>query len=170
MIRRYALPLALVAVLALAVPAWAATYNPDDSDGPSKLRIELTGYSDQDNTPANSTHICCGVIHRRAGGEGTYSNPITVAVPGSGSDVQFAKGTRFYLPTIRRYVIVEDSGATRMSLPHLDVWIDGRTGTRADTDDCMDELTGRVTAIRNPGRGYPVIEGPVYAHGRCRIP
>lgn len=157
--------LTCVGLVALAAPAAAGTYSPG-----RQLRIELTGYSWQDNTPPGSATVSHPVLHARAGGSGTYANPITVAVPGSGSSMEFEAGTRLYLPAVRRYVIVEDSGASDAELPHLDLWIDGRTGTRADTDACMEALTGTTTAVLNPGPGYPVISGPIYSGGTCRIP
>lgn len=162
------LVLVVVSMIGLAVPALAGTYR--GHSRAQMLRIELTGYSWQDNTPPGSGTICCGVLHRHAGGTGTYSDPITVAVPGSGSKMQFKPRTKFYLAVLHRYVIVEDSGATRYKLPHLDVWIDGRSGTRAATDRCMSALTGATTAIQDPSPGLPVMAGPIYSRGKCRIP
>jgi hypothetical protein len=66
-------------------------------------------------------------------------------------------------------VIVEDSGASSTSRPHLDMWVDGRTGTRSAVDRCMDRITAVVTALRSPGPGYPVIIGAVYSRGACRV-
>jgi hypothetical protein len=161
--------LAVLALLAAATPALAGTYRAHTAHSATQLRIELTGYSWQDNTPPGSATVSHPILHNRAGGTGTYSNPITVAVPGANSTMQFPPGTRFYLAKIHRYVIVEDSGATKYELPHLDLWIDGRTGTRAATNRCMDMLTGATTAIRNAAPGLPVTTGPIYSNGKCRI-
>jgi hypothetical protein len=82
-------------------------------------------------------------------------------------------GTRFYLPTVKRYVIVEDSGASRAPAgtdTHLDMWIGGQDGTLAATNACEDSLTGRVAAELNPPNNLPVIVGPIYANQRCNIP
>ncbi|HEX4249948.1 MAG TPA: hypothetical protein VH008_18930 [Pseudonocardia sp.] len=138
-----------------------------------QLRIFLTGYSFHDNTPPLSAIVSHPILHRAAGGTGTYRDPITVAVPGSGSRMRWRPGTRFYLPSVRRYVIVEDSGASpppRGVDTHLDMWIGGQGGTRSATDDCMDKLTGTVTAVLNPRPGLPVMAGPVFANHTCRIP
>ncbi len=135
-----------------------------------QLRIELTGYSWQDNTPPGSATVSHPIVHKAAGGTGTYADPITVAVPSSGKGM-YPAGTRFYLPTVHRYVIVEDTGASPASAgvdAHLDMWIDGRDGTRAATDACMDQITGTVAAELNPPQGRPVTAGPVYAGG-CHI-
>jgi hypothetical protein len=144
------------------------------SHGPSRhLRIYLTGYSFHDNTPPLSAIISAPVLHRTAGGQGTYRDPITVAVPGSGPTMRWKPGTRFYLPSVRRYVIVEDSGASPAPPgvdTHLDMWIGGQGGTRAATDDCMSKLTGTVSAVLSPSPGLPVMAGPIFGNRVCRIP
>jgi LysM repeat protein len=141
--------------------------------GPAKqLRIELTGYSFQDNTPAGSAEVSHPILHKDAGGQGTFADPITVAVPGSGSDMAWQPGTRFYLPSVKRYVIVEDSGASGASGgvdTHLDMWIDGEQGSRSATDACMDKVTGDVAAQLNPPAGLPVLAGPIFGRS-CNIP
>jgi hypothetical protein len=134
------------------------------------LSIRMTGYSYQDNTPANSNEICCGVVHNRAGGTGTYDDPITVAVPGkSGRGMEFAPGTMFYSGDLRRYLIVEDSGATNTELPHLDVYVDGKGLPKSASDKCMSQITGTRTVVINPGPGYPVTRGALTGPYGCRI-
>jgi hypothetical protein len=144
------------------------------SHGPPRhLRIYLTGYSFHDNTPPLSAIISAPVLHRTAGGHGTYRDPITVAVPGSAATMRWKPGTRFYLPSVRRYVIVEDSGASPAPPgvdTHLDMWIGGQGGTRAATDDCMSKLTGTVSAVLSPPPGLPVMAGPIFGNRACRIP
>jgi hypothetical protein len=137
------------------------------------LRIYLTGYSFHDNTPPLSAIISAPVLHRTAGGQGTYRDPITVAVPGSGPTMKWKPGTRFYLPSVRRYVIVEDSGASPAPPgvdTHLDMWIGGQGGTRSATDDCMSKLTGTVSAVLSPPPGLPVMAGPIFGNRACRVP
>jgi hypothetical protein len=138
------------------------------------LRIWLTGYSWQDNTPPGSPVVSLPVLHHEAGGQGTSADPITVGVPGRPGSPAWAAGTRFYLPTVQRYVIVEDTGASPTPAgadTHLDLWIDGQGGSRSATDDCMRALTDTgVPAQLNPPDGLPVMPGPIYANGRCNIP
>jgi hypothetical protein len=135
--------------------------------------IWLTGYSWQDNNPPGSSIVSHPVLHHMAGGDGTYEDPVTAAVAGAGGGI-WVPGARFYLPTIARYVIVEDTGAKGWPPGddgHLDVWIGGQGGTRAATDECMERFTAhRVPAYYNPPPGLPVIPGPVFANGRCNIP
>jgi hypothetical protein len=142
--------------------------------GPSRqLRIWLTGYSWQDNTPPGSSTVSHPILHKDAGGTGTYADPITVAVPGQGDGIWKA-GSRFYLPTVKRYVIVEDTGASPPPSGqdgHLDMWIGGQGGSRSATDACMDKITGtNVPAQLNPPPGLPVIQGPVYGNAGCDVP
>ncbi|MBO0878386.1 MAG: LysM peptidoglycan-binding domain-containing protein [Pseudonocardia sp.] len=137
-----------------------------------QTKIDLTGYSWQDNTPAGSAKVSSPVLHQTAGGQGTYADPITVAVPGGAGNAALKPGTRFYLPSVRRYVIVEDTGASppKATGTHLDMWIDGRSGTRSATDACMDRITGTVPAELNPPAGRPVIAGPIFNGGACHVP
>jgi hypothetical protein len=157
-------------------PGGAKPAVPARSGSEKQLKIWLTGYSFQDNTPPGSATVSMPVVHKKAGGTGTYSDPITVAVPGHGSDGSEAwkGGTRFYLPTVQRYVIVEDSGASDPPSGqdgHLDMWVDGEGGSKSASDSCMDKITGtNVPAIMNPAPGKPVMVGPITENGRCNIP
>lgn len=140
---------------------------------PRYVRVYLTGYSFLDNTPPRSAVVSHPVLHHLAGGQGTYDDPITVAVPGQGPSMRWRPGTLFYLPTIRRYVIVEDSGASPAPPgvdTHLDVWIGGETASRAATEACMSRLTGVVSAIVHPPPGLAVLPGPIFAGSTCRLP
>jgi hypothetical protein len=147
------------------------------AQGPVRnLHIWLTGYSFQDNTPPSSATVSAPILHKTAGGTGTYSDPITVAVPGHASDGDMAwkGGTRFYLPTVQRYVIVEDSGASPAPSGqdgHLDMWVDGQGGSKSASDSCMDKITGTgIPAIMNAPPGKPVIVGPITSNGTCHVP
>jgi hypothetical protein len=145
--------------------------------GPTKqLKIWLTGYSYQDNTPPGSSIVSAPLLHQKAGGTGTYTDPITVAAPGhnDGNGMGFAPGTRFYLPSVQRYVIVEDSGASPAPSGtdgHLDMWVDGEGGDKSASDDCMNRITSSsAEAIENPPPGEPVTSGPITKDGQCNLP
>ncbi|HEY1974824.1 MAG TPA: hypothetical protein VGH89_43225 [Pseudonocardia sp.] len=138
-----------------------------------QLTIWLTGYSWQDNTPPGSSIVGEPVLHKEAGGTGTFADPITVAVPGHQGDMAWQPGTKFYLPSVQRYVMVEDSGAAKPPSgddTHLDMWIGGQDGTKKTTDDCENQLTGNVPAQVNPPGNLPVMAGPIFASGKCNIP
>jgi len=138
-----------------------------------------TGYGWWDNTPPGSAAVCCSAMHRTAGGTGTYADPITVAVDySSGSTMQFARGTRFYVPNLRAYLITEDRTGTPSatnsrlhggSNPHLDIWVDGRTSTASSADNCARAITHTgIRVIQNPKANYVVVAGPLAARNRCR--
>src|SRR5262245_22997643 len=80
---------------------------------PEQIRAFISGYSFADNTPANSSQISNPTVHTAAGGTGTYADPVTVGVghvaTGTTSVLDWPAGTRFYLPNLRRYLIVEDT-------------------------------------------------------------
>jgi LysM repeat protein len=144
------------------------------ASAPAKqMRIWLTGYSYQDNTPAGSATVSHPILHKVAGGTGTYADPITVAVPGKGSGIWKA-GSRFYLPSVKRYVIVEDTGASPApsgDAGHLDMWVDGQGGSKAESDKCMDQITSEsATAIYSPASTLPVQAGPITQNGKCNVP
>lgn len=152
-----------------------------------------TGYSWYDNTPPGSATVS----HPRkpggkAGGSGTYSNPVTLAVGHSiinGKDIlDFPKGTKFYVPNVRKYFLVEDTcgdGPTPQNGPchslktaptgvnvWLDLWIGGGSSTRKQADDCMSKVTdgnGAIhKAIKNPRSDYVVVKGDILYNGKCR--
>ncbi len=143
----------------------------------TSMKIYLTGYSYWDNTPRGSTQIARPVIHRRAGGTGTYDDPITVAVghsiSGGRNRMDFPAGTRFYFPNLRKYGIVEDvcgdgprpqNGPCHTGhngLPWLDIYVGGRSVSSAVADRCMRSITGVQTAVINPVSGLPVREGEI---------
>lgn len=134
------------------------------------ITAELTGYSYQDNTPPSSAKISAPVLHKVAGGTGTFADPITTAVPGhSGQGMETPKGTRLYVPRLKRYFIVEDSGATKMSTRHFDLWVGGQGFPKSASDKCMNSYTGREQVVLNPGAGMPVTVGPLTGANGCRV-
>jgi len=160
-------------VVALACACSRTPEQPPQAGGAKQLTIWLTGYSWQDNTPPGSSTVGEPVLHKEAGGQGTFQDPITVAVPGHQGAMAWQPGTKFYLPSVQRYVIVEDSGAAKQPAgtdTHLDMWIDGQDGTKQATDDCENTFTGRVPAQVNPPDNLPVMAGPIFAGGKCNVP
>lgn len=149
------------------------------SAAPVSMQAWVTGYSIFDNTPPGSAAISHPVIHDHAGGRGTWEWPITVAVGHSlatGKDVlDWKAGTRFYVPKLRRYFIVEDTcgdgphpelgachvGYPRAAVTWLDVWVGGSKITARQAERCMSAMTGVTTVIRNPPKGLPVIAGEI---------
>jgi hypothetical protein len=144
----------------------------------------LTGYSYWDNTPPGSPAISHPVIHQTAGGTGTFADPITLATGhdlSSGTQkLEYSAGTKFYIPNIRKYAIVEDTcgdGPTPQNIAcwtsevghpntnQVDIYIDGQNDTSTDKDasgDCMEAITRVGLIIQNPASNYAVNPGPVF--------
>jgi hypothetical protein len=156
------------------------------SSGTVIPKAYITGYSWFDNTPPGSAAISHPQIHQTAGGTGTWTDPITMAVGhdlSSGQDVlDYPAGTRFYIPDFQRYFIVEDTcgdGPTPENGPchvpptgattWLDVWIGGESGTQATTDACMNKLTGIHQVVLSPDANRPVSPGAIFSNGACQI-
>jgi hypothetical protein len=129
----------------------------------------LTGYSWEDNTPRGSRDISDPVVHGQAAGKGTFNDPITLAVGHSinPTKMRFAPGTKFYVPMLRAYFVVEDTcgdgntpqnGGCWTGYPAgASYWIDLYLGSDP-TDKCMDSITGVHTVIRNPDAGWMAVE------------
>ena len=147
------------------------------------IQAYVTGYSFWDNTPPGSARIAHPVIHREAGGTGTYGDPITVAVGhtkrGGRNRMDFPAGTRFYFPNLQKYGIVEDlcgDGPRPQDGPcysgygglaWLDIYVGGRSVGSAASDKCMRSITGVQDVIVNPAPGMPVRPGEI-ALSTCR--
>lgn len=146
-----------------------------------RFSVYLTGYSFWDNTPPGSAAIARPVIRQRAGGSGTYSDPITIAVGHSFAtgrqELDFPAGTRFYFPALRRYAIVEDVCGDGPSpqygpchvgyngMPWLDIYVDGRGAGQHAANACMRQITGIHDVIVAPAKDLPVVPGALTESG-----
>lgn len=155
--------------------------SPSPVAGEVLLTAYITGYSYWDNTPPGSADISNGIIHSKAAGTGTYSDPITLAVghsiSGGKDTLDYPAGTIFYVPNLRRYAIVEDTcgdGNTPQNgpchtgyqgHPWIDIYVGGGSVTRSISDNCMDAITEVHTVILNPAANYPVVSGEIA--GNC---
>ncbi len=144
----------------------------------------LTGYSYWDNTPAGSAVLGRPVLHHAAGGTGTYDDPVTLAVGWriyfNREFEDFAPGTRFYIPRLRKYAIVEDlcgDGSHPQNGPchsgwkghvWLDIYVDGSTRSSETAERCMERLTGIQPVIVNPRSEYRVVPGRIVETG-CQV-
>lgn len=180
--------LAIAGLIAPATPAQAAfPCSTVPQGGEVRVGLYVTAYDWWDNTPPGSAAIAYPGFHSQASGAGTYDNPITVAVghcrSGGVSTPDYAVGTRWYDPLTKRYFRTEDlcgdgsDGATNgchaghqangKTYRWIDIWINGRTDTPDGqaSSDCMNQVTGIRTVIRNPARGYPVpVTGSIFEH------
>ncbi len=185
--------LSLAALMACSTPDSAVTRSTVDPSAGNVVKAEtaqeipmqvfLTGYSFWDNTPPGSSAIALPQIRSRAGGTGTFQDPITLAVGhvknGSRSTPDFRAGTKFYIEKLRRYAIVEDvcgdgpkpqNGPCHIGYqgrPWIDIWVGGRHVDKNFVKNCMYRLTGLQRVIRNPAPDHPVEVGEISASG-CR--
>lgn len=126
----------------------------------------ITGYTIHDNDPPGSKAIAYSseweprAIHTEASGTGTYDNPITLAAQAG----DYAPGTRFYLPHVDRYFILEDTCASCGEKSEwIDMWIAGElSDSAAATDACARKLTGTFSFEVNPPHGRYVVPGPLF--------
>lgn len=156
----------------------------EDSYLGQQMQVYLTGYSYWDNTPPGSARIARPVIHRRAGGTGTYNDPVTLAVghvkTGSRSVMDFQTGTRFYIERLRKYAIVEDlcgdgnrpqdgpCHSGHKGRPWIDIYVGGQNSDKSFTNNCTYRVTGIQNVIVNPAPGHPVNSGEITASG-CQV-
>ncbi len=165
----------------VVTPTPTPTPAPTPNSNEIRIQAYLTAYTYWDNTPPGSSEISNPIIHTLAGGTGTYQDPITLAVghsiTGGKDTLDYPAGTKFYVPNLRKYFIVEDTcgdGNTPQNgpchtgyqgHPWLDLWIDGGNGTRALANTCAEDITDIHLVIENPASNYSVVAGPVYNNG-----
>ena len=131
--------------------------------GGQRSSVFVTGYTYWDNSPPGSAQIARPIIHDRAGGTGTWRDPITVAV---GFGPRFPFGTKFYLPELKKYFIVEDlcgacSDGRSGGEYTLDIWLDGSDTSSGRATSCAASITGVQPAIKDPDKNLPVDSGSV---------
>ena len=131
-----------------------------------------TFYAAGDNDPAPSRTIAYPksdgfpTVHDKAGGIGTWANPVTFAT----DPHELKPGTRIYLPRLRKYFVMEDgcTSCTRAwrhgKKRQIDLWAGAYSG-KALTH-CEYALTlsaGQETVIvhASPGRGVDL--RPLYS-------
>jgi hypothetical protein len=110
---------------------------------------------------------------------GTFADPITLAVGATGNNVlDYPAGTKFYIPNVRKYFIVEDEcgdGPTPASVPchnlsqapagssvWVDMWAGGDGSNDAAVLACEDTITGNHTIILNPDPNRVVVAGSLF--------
>lgn len=173
----------IVSIPIVSIPKNVPIKKPNSFE--TRIKAFVTGYTFWDNTPPGSSDISNPIIHKKAGGVGTYIDPITVAVGHSIIDgvgtLDYPAGTRFYIPNLRKYFIVEDTcgdgdtpqngpchtGYPEGSTSWIDIWIDGATGGENETNKCAEAITGIYLIIKNPATNYKVVPGPVFHDGAC---
>ncbi len=141
---------------------------------PTSVRATITFYGWPDNSPPGNK-ISHPVLHRRAGGDGTYCNPTTFATERS-NNARIPYGIKIYVPFLKQYFIREDlcaasgpptgSGSNGCYKLWFDLWIGGTAKSKARAVvACELKLTPnkKVPVILWPRNGMPVAHpGPLY--------
>ncbi len=130
--------------------------------GGSRSQIFTTGYTYWDNSPPGSAQIARPIVHDRAAGTGTWKDPVTVAVQAG----RFDFGTRFYLPELKKYFVVEDlcgacNDGRNGGAYTLDLWVDGSHLSSGGAAQCASRITRVQPAIEDPDSDLPVDRGSV---------
>ncbi|MCI0155065.1 hypothetical protein [Dermacoccus nishinomiyaensis] len=133
-----------------------------------KEQTQITFYGGPDNDPAGSTAIKYPRIHTRAGGIGTYADPITFAAPNK-TFGWLQPGTKIYVPKMHKYFVMEDSCAACNSLwkrnpqiKRVDLW----AGAHASAA-CEAQFTGDARQLHtiivdpDPSKGRQVDTRPI---------
>jgi hypothetical protein len=141
---------------------------------PVKVKATITFYGWPDNSPPGNK-IAHPIIHKVAGGDGTYCNPTTFATERS-NDKRIPYGIKIYVPFLKQYFIREDdcapsgpptgSGSNGCYKLWFDLWIGGNAHSKAAAViRCEDKLTPNeeVPVILYPDAHLPVAHtGPIY--------
>jgi hypothetical protein len=154
-------------------PAFQGCYRVKQA--PATVKATITFYGWPDNSPPGNG-IAHGVIHKHAGGDGTYCNPTTFATEHSNNKV-IPYGIKIYVPFLKQYFIREDlcaasgpptgSGQNGCYKLWFDLWVGGTAKSKAhDVVRCERLLTPskKVDVILYPREGMPVAHhpGPIY--------
>jgi hypothetical protein len=141
---------------------------------PATVKATITFYGWPDNSPPGN-QIAHPVIHKHAGGDGTYCNPTTFATERA-NNATIPYGIKIYVPFIKQYFVREDlcassgpkrgSGSNGCHKLWFDLWIGGRAkSNKHAVIACERALTppSKVDVILSPDEGLPVAHpGPIY--------
>lgn len=165
-----------------APPSTTVTAPPPSTPAPVGVtsQVEITFYAAFDNDPAGSTAIDSPVIHKTAGGTGTWVDPLTFASPvAPDGTMAYRVGEVIYVPSVQKYFIREDSCAVSWTAPdgcgaltHVDLYM-GNPSAKQAVLKCEDALTpdGNAPIVLNPAPDLPVDTTPLWSDttGKCHV-
>lgn len=127
----------------IPTPSNPPTPTPDIFFGFKKDYFYITFYGWPDNTPAG-TEIAypkskfSSSKHNFAGGTGTYQDPTTFAAQRGA----FPLGTIFYVPYLKKYIILEDICAScELNANHIDIWLESDERWEKEVLRCQRRFT-----------------------------
>jgi len=133
------------------------------------ITAEVTFFGARDNCPPGGD-IAHPIIHKVAGGTGTYADPITFA----GASASIPVGTRIYLPRLKKYFIFEDdceeciSDWSKNKKYHVDCWMGPDTLSDSSIVACENQLTmDSDHVVVDATDGFQVDLRALYANGQC---
>lgn len=133
-----------------AAPVTPTTVNEKLTPPTTQIIKNITFYGWPDNDPPGA-NIAYPVIHNKAGGAGTYSDPLTFATKST-----FPKGTILYVPYIQKYVIMEDECAS-CGASHIDIWMPSDGNFNKQVLACENKWTRtNQEVILNPPSDEPL--------------
>lgn len=135
----------------------------------SGVTITFYGYPDND-PPGPATAYNCGGRNYKAGGVGTYSDPVTFA----SASGEFSSCEIIYVPYLKKYVRFEDYCAQcntdfGSGKYHIDIWTGSSTVNGGNNQiQCENNLTPNPQSIvRQPPTNLPVDSTALYSNGQC---
>jgi len=138
---------------------------------PRNESAEITFYGARDNCPPGGD-ISHPVIHKVAGGTGTFADPITFA----GAPSAIPVGTKIYYSRLQKYFILEDDCEeciddwNKHKKYHVDLWMGPDTLSDSTLVACENALTmDKDVIVIDASSGYSVITTPLYSNGRCIV-
>jgi 3D (Asp-Asp-Asp) domain-containing protein len=135
----------------------------------STLNVMVTFYGWPDNDPPSnliaypkSDYPSC--VHNQAGGNGTYADPITVAVITKDNGGNWEPGTRMYVPSLKKYFVVEDECAEGCKNAQIDVWMESNADNDGEAvDQCERAWTLDESEVEiNPANNHEVDTTPFF--------
>lgn len=136
--------------------------------------LKLTFYGYPDNDPPNSDAIAHPTPGReRAGGVGTYEDPVTTASLKVDEGGWLRPGQRLYAPSLKKYLIIEDDCADCVA-DQIDVWISGVGHDKDTVEACEARWTPNdpIEVELDPPPGREVVVDAFFKDGtgECRDP
>ncbi|MFF8430665.1 hypothetical protein ACF07Y_37105 [Streptomyces sp. NPDC016566] len=132
-----------------------------DASASESADVNVTYYGAADNDPGGSTEISNPSVHDKAGGTGTFDDPITFAA-GSGSS--FQPGTKIYYPDLKKYFVMEDD-CSGCGDNQVDLYMGSSNDDGIVQCEQASTTPGEQSIVVDPDPDLPVDTTPLYDGG-----